>query len=131
MAMLGVLFDIDALDTSMYGYAAYRIFFAAAARHLTPGTVLSDGDTEATLASQENRYCIAIETSDDATIAAVKEALTRADAKGLAPLAVRFMSDRLVRDEPLVFAALIGTDGQLQMCETGWVRTAFEETGRG
>lgn len=128
MAMIGVLFDIEALDNVMYGYAAYRIFFDAVGRDVLAGSTLSDGDTRATLDGAENRYCIAVESPDDATIAAVKDALTRANVPGLAPLPIRFMSERLVRDEPLVFAAHVGTEGRLHGCETNWVQIAFDGT---
>ena len=130
MSMLGVLFDIEALDDVMYGYAAYRIFFDAVDRRLLAGTTLSDGDTQATLDGAEYRYCIAVESDDEAVLAAVKEALTRANAPGLAPLPIRFMSDRLVRDEPLVFAACVGADLSLYLCETNWVQRAFDEVCR-
>lgn len=132
MPKIGVLFDIDELDSGLYGYAAYKVLFAALDSRQIAGCALSDGDTSATLSGQANQYCIAIEAPDDSTIAIAKNALSKVDAKGLLPLPSRFMGDALANREPLVQAAYVGSAGELIHCQTGWVMAAWKESqGKG
>jgi hypothetical protein len=49
MPKIGILFDIDELENGLYGYAAYKVFFAALDSRQIAGCTLSDGDTNATL----------------------------------------------------------------------------------
>ena len=128
MSQLGVLFDIEELGGGLYGYAAYKIFFDAVDTKQLSSCLLSDGDTNATLVGRANQYCIAVESYDDAQIAAVKKALSEAKAKGLLPLPSRFLQGELVQREPLVRAARIDVTGKLVDCKTGWVREAWEKS---
>jgi hypothetical protein len=127
MHKLGVLFDIDDLGGGLYGYAAYKIFFAAVnTRHLA-GCLLRDGDTHLTLAGKVRHYCIAVESRDPSQVAEVKRALGTASDKGLLPLSERFLGDAWVAHEPLVLAAIINSAGELLNCETSWVLRAWRE----
>lgn len=126
MPAIGILFDIDELDSGLYGHAAYKIFFAAVDTRLLAGCILSDGDTNATLTGRANQYCIAVNAPDRAAIAAVKDALGRSNAKGLLPVSSRFMDESLVAREPLVQAAFVGSHGELVNCTTSWVMAAWK-----
>jgi hypothetical protein len=126
MSAIGVLFDIDELDSGLYGYAAYKIFFAAVDTSKLAGCILSDGDTNATLRGGANQYCIAVQGPTNA-IAAVKESLAKSDAKGLLPASQRFMGEPQINSEPLVQATFIGPSGDLINCTTGWVLEAWKK----
>jgi hypothetical protein len=82
MPKIGILFDIDELENGLYGYAAYKVFFAALDSRQIAGCTLSDGDTNATLTGQANQYCIAVEALDHSTIANIKNALSKTNPKG-------------------------------------------------
>jgi hypothetical protein len=128
MYKIGILFDIDELESSLYGNAAYEIFFGAIDTRQIAGCTLSDGDTNATIAGRANQYCIAVESLDASKIATVKSALSKSNVKGLLPLASRFVESTLVSREPLVTAAHINAAGELIGCQTGWVMSAWEKT---
>lgn len=128
MGKLGILFDIDDLGSGLYGYAAYQIFFDAIDTEQITGCSLSDGDTNATLAGRANHYCIAVESFEPSKLAAVKEALSKSNAKGLLPLESRFSEEPLVDLEPLVQAAYIDHMGELTRCETSWITAAWQKS---
>jgi len=130
MPKLGIVFDIDELESASYGYAAYKIFFDAIDTRRIPGCLLSDGDTNDTLAGRANQYCIAVESFDESKIAAVKNILSTYNAKGLLPPQSRFLEDELVRSEPLVYSARINGAGELVDCQShaDWVMRAWNES---
>lgn len=128
MYKIGILFDIDALGGGLYGYEAYQVFFQAIDTRQLAGCSLSDGDTRATLAGRANHYCIAVTSLDAAKIAIVTHALSRSDAKGLLPLASRFVPTALVAREPLVTAAQINAAGELLGDRAGWVMAAWKKS---
>src|SRR5512135_39388 len=114
MAKIGVLFDIDELGGSLYGYQAYEIFFAAVDTSQLAACLLSDGDTNATLFGNARQYCIALESLlDDKQIDYVRNALAACPAKGLLPLSSRFLVDSEVVREPLVLCGRIDATGKL------------------
>jgi hypothetical protein len=127
MYKIGILFDIDELDSGLYGYTAYQIFFRLVDTRQLAGCTLSDGDTHATLTGHVNQYCIAVESFDASKITIVKNAFSRSNAKGLLPLPSRFVESTLVSREPLVTAAHINAAGELVGCKTGWVTEAWQE----
>lgn len=121
-ARIGILFDIDELGGGLYGYSAYKIFFAAIDTRHIPGCSLSDGDTR----GDGNQYCIAVSTSNPATIKVIKKALTKSDAKGLLPPSARFIDESCLRHESLVPSAQINSAGDLINCNTNWVLEAWK-----
>ncbi|HYB62003.1 MAG TPA: RDD family protein [Methylomirabilota bacterium] len=125
---IGILFDIDALGSGSYGHAAYQILFEAIDTRQLAGCLLRDGDTRTTLAGRANQYCIAVESIDPSKIAAVKNALSNSEAKGLLPLASRFIETAQLAGEPLVVAAGINAAGDLQGDRSGWVTAAWKES---
>ena len=128
MPKIGILFDIDELEDSMYGHAAYKVLFEAIDTRQLAGCSLSDGDTNATLRGSANQYCIAVESPDASKIVIVKNALGGSTAKGLLPLSSRFLEDSLVRQEPLVLAARIDSAGELVDCQTFWITNAWKDS---
>ena len=129
MSKIGILFDIDELGGGLYGYEAYKILFAAIYdTRLLAGSILSDGDTNATLRGQSNQYCIAVDTINPLTLNNVRFALERFEAKGLLPPASRFLEDGPVSEEPLAESAYVGANGELLNCDTGWVIAAWKES---
>lgn len=124
---IGVLFDIDGLGGGLYGYSAYRIFFAAVDTLELAGCSLSDGDTNETLAGRAKQYCIAVGSLDASKIAGVKDALSASNAEGLLPAASRFLDAAAVSREPLVSSARVDAAGELVGCQTGWVSQAWQE----
>ncbi len=128
MSKIGILFDIDELESGLYGYAAYKIFFAAVDSRQIAGCTLSDGDTNSTLTGTANQYCIAVDTPHQSTITTIKESLSKVDTKGLCPLQSRFLEGALVSREPLVLSTRITSDGELANCSTGWIMAAWKET---
>jgi len=127
MAKIGVLFDIDELDSGLYGYAAYKVFFNTIDTSLLDGCVLSDGDTNATLRGGANQYCIAVDGPNPA-ISVVRETLAKSEAKGLLPVNSRFMEEPAIHAEPLVQATFIGANGDLVNCTTDWVMEAWRKS---
>lgn len=127
MTKIGVLFDIDELDSGLYGYKAYKILFQAVPAKQLAGCALSDGDTNATLQGGANQYCIAIESPDAFQLAGIKAALAKADAKGLLTVAERFMNQDGVQREPLVSAGYVSADGGIVGDKAGWVTRAWQD----
>ena len=127
MKKLGILFEIDALGSGLYGYAAYKVLFGLVDPRQLVGCSLSDGDTNATLRGTANQYCIALETSDARILDAVKKTMQQASEPGLAAPAKRFITDAAVSHEPLVETGSITSAGELVGCKTGWIKAAHQE----
>lgn len=124
---IGVLFDIDQLGETeeqrrSYGHQALLIFM----RHLDPcavgRAVLWHGDTDATLRGGEQRYAIAVTPENPAALTLIREAFSRVEDKGLAPLSQRFCkhpvdldfssgSPRAISREPLPLGFSLDEDG--------------------
>lgn len=126
---LGILFDIQRLGSN-YGYTAYRIFFDAVDTRQLVYCWLSDGDTNATLASRAGHYCIAVEATDIAQTHYIREALSRSTAAGLLPLPSRFLEGTQLSGEPLVIAAQIDGNGDIANCQTSWIIAAWNESAQ-
>ena len=129
MAVLGILFDIDALGSSQYGMAAYRILFNHLNQLQLRGARFRDGDTRATLSRRENVYCIAIESVDPAVIAHVAERLGSATDCGLFPPEKRLLRDpAVIRSEPLVSSGAVNDQGEFIVeNDSLWVARVWEE----
>lgn len=125
-ALVGVLFDIDALGGGFYGAAAYQWLFSAIGRarqSLLAGAMLFDGDTNTTLAGNARLYCIAAAGSDGERIAGIRACVARAH---IGLLGLPYEGPGL-RDEPLVLAVRFDADGCIAWCDTPWVIAAWHE----
>lgn len=79
MKKLGILFNIDKLDSANYGYIAWEIFWrAVGAESLGEGVRLFEGDTAATLNGKEQVYCLVIQ-ADENTIKEIRSKLEASD----------------------------------------------------
>jgi large subunit ribosomal protein L7/L12 len=134
MAIIGILFDIDALGGGFYGKTAYGILFDSVGRQNIRDVRLYDGDTAATLHltgakapdGNPRLYCIAIESDNEALIRYVEGRLAVSHVHGLCPPEHRFLRDAVaLRAEPLVFAGAIDAQGVLVGCDTPWVAGAW------
>lgn len=80
---LGVVFDIDALNETYYGRAAYKMVFDAIVpqhRSLLADTKFWDGDTEATLRGETGghpKYVIALGKKDPRDLARLQRLVRR------------------------------------------------------
>lgn len=126
MARICVLFDIDELEGGLYGYEAYKIFFAALDSREIAGCMISDGDTSATLLGRSHQYCIAVDGPPE-MLEVVKKALGKFKARGLLPPNERFEEDPQAGRQPLVTSCYVGGQGQLLNCSTSWVTAAWEK----
>lgn len=126
---VGIAFDIDGLADFMYGFAAYRLLFAAVIpvnRDLFSGCRFWDGDTRETLAGNARDYVIAVGAVRPEVPEEIRRLLERVDSPGLKAPGHRFLSGRELLDEPLVFAASINALGVMENCDTSWVLTAWD-----
>lgn len=114
---LGILFNIDRLDSALYGSAAYKILF----KYLDPmrlaGCRFLDGDTHRTLASLAREYCIAIEAPSAGTIAYIRSTIRECPERSLLLYEARFLEWAAVANEPLVYAGTMDSTGTLVVPE--------------
>ena len=123
---IGIVFDIAEFDGG-YGYGAFKIFY----KNLDPlkmGTFsIFDGDTRKTLYENDNQYCIAIQTFDQNVIDYVKNTMSNADDKGLAPLNQRFIEEPAIKNEMLVYSADV-RNGLVMSKSNNFVKQAADES---
>jgi hypothetical protein len=114
MPALGVRFDIGKLRSGAYGAAAWKLFWSAVGiAELTPGTLLFEGDTSATLSGNENVYCIALQSTDRAAFGSVRVALERNEEFKTVASSPEFILDEQVTRQPLPAAGRIDAAGAL------------------
>jgi len=121
---IGILFDIEALG-GLYGKAAYRILFDVLDPHRLAGCSFHDGDTDETLRSRANVYCIAIRSSESRQIDYVRQVMDARPDAGLLPPGRRFLEGNVTDREPLVPAGAVSPAGKLvvppdQMIQKHW-----------
>ena len=118
---IGILFDIDELGGGFYKSKAWRILM----KHLEPsrisGTLIMDGDTQATLNGRAREFCIALDGVDTEYI---KTVFAAPDEKGLSPRTRRFIHKPQLDSEPLVPQARIDVSGKL--VTDSWTRTEHD-----
>ena len=102
MSKLGILFDIEKLDSAIYGSVAWDIFWQAIGPEgLADGVRLYEGDTAATLDGREHLYCLVIESRDAAALDAIQAKLATNEAYLAVAVGRRFLSNEAVESEPL------------------------------
>lgn len=135
---LGILFNVAELMPSTYRAEAWKIFMRTCDPQRLAGCTLYEGETTATLAHQENVFCIAIQTLDPQVIDYVKAAFIYSTEPGLMPPVQRFLGGRVTLCLALTMRARIDQGGRFcswdeasvrqdqRLCrETGW---GFGET---
>ena len=121
---LGIRFDIDKLHSAGYGVAAWEVFWAAVhIENLKGGTLLFEGDTDATLSRKENVFCIAVQ-SPLTDLGAIQTALEQsADFQDVAA-SPPFIGAPDVLHEPLLETGRIDSTGNL-LGDAYWARMAL------
>ncbi len=110
---LGIRFDIDKLESGAYGMAAWEIFWRAVDIDSLKGdTLLFEGNTAATIKSQENVYCIVVQ-SITADLRAVRSALEQSAGFRSVTASPPFVEAADVLEEPLLEAGRIDSEGNL------------------
>ena len=108
---IGILFDIDALGGGLYGREAYRIIFNRLDPQQIRGSLVYDGDTNATLTGYARLYCIAVQVTDPLKLDYIRGALGDCTDKGLLDPHLRFIEGKITSHEPLVLAGGIDQSG--------------------
>ncbi len=116
---IGIVFDIDALGGSYYGYQAWRIFMKRMPQARIRNTVLKEGDTRETLAGAANEFCIAV-YGPLLNPEHVRQAFESLADKGLAPVERRFIMKPPLDGEPLPVRGRIDIHGHFVTDE--WMR---------
>ncbi|WP_328603331.1 hypothetical protein OG943_24940 [Amycolatopsis sp. NBC_00345] len=124
---IGVLFDIDALDSPSYGRAAYRIVFAILDPQQITRCVIHDGDTNATLTGLERTYCIAFQVGRRRQLDYLRNAFAGRTDRGLWPPHCRFTEGKIIEREPLVAAGVVTSAGVFAVRENDMVQPSWSE----
>ena len=127
MAIIGILFDIDALGGRDFASRAYKILFRIAKPARCYGCKLYHCQTNDTLAGHANQFCIAVESFDDEKIEAIRTALATRLIKGLLPPESRFLAEFGLCREPLELSAEIDFRGRMTYFSVGWVSSTWAE----
>ena len=120
---IGIVFDIDELGDSHYGYSAWKLF----TKHLDPRRlgvcILVEGDTAATLRGRANEFCIGIYGSDLA-IDYVRRTFEDLNEPGLAAFHRRFIEKISLDYQPMVIYGQI--DALNRLVQDDWNRMDHE-----
>ena len=114
---LAIHFDIDKLNASLYGEAAWRIFWTIIdIRDLPPFASLYEGDTDWTLEQNgvDNTYCIRVSCNESPVLAAIRDAFwDSVEYQAVKPL-WPFQMDDNAQSQPLVEAGFVSYDHELK-----------------
>ena len=113
MPALGVRFDIDKLESTMYGIAAWKIFWQAVKIERLVPVLLFEGDTLSTLNRRENVYCIAVQSFDPRVLDAIRDALDENKEFARVASTPKFVEGREVISEPLCETGQIDASGAI------------------
>ena len=102
---IGILFDIDRLGDGFYSIKAFNIFFENIDHENVSIFFIYDGDTIETLSGDDNKYCIAVQSSYPETISYIKDVFTKLDDECLADLSERFIEGDVTSRHPFVLSA--------------------------
>ena len=111
---LGILFDIDLLEDTWYGKAAWDLFLDLIdVRKEAPKSFLCSGDTIATLCRAENNYCIAIQNRSAEVLSRIRRTLTDSPRFRKVNPSCRFIEGTGLYSEPLPEVRFVSGDGRL------------------
>lgn len=133
MPTLGVRFDIDRVEeigSAAYGFECWRVLWRAVDVHALAGSLLFAGDTAATFSGQEYVYCIAIQSTDESALNAVRSGLEKSEEFSRLAASPPFVEEAEVTSEPLVDAGRLDSDGNLLAGDSPWPRAALGEVRR-
>jgi hypothetical protein len=110
---LGIRFDVDRIGDSSYGIACWKIFWQVVNPVELAGADLYEGDTAASMAGNENVFCIAIQSTSQGALGAIRAALANHGAFNAVCSPPRFLDREECRNEPLVRAGSISAIGDI------------------
>jgi hypothetical protein len=111
---LGILFDINLLNATLYGEAAWRIFLDVVdVRKIAPISILYSGDTAASLSGEEYYYCIAVQNESPVILTQIQDLLRKASSFRRVNPTCRFINDESIQWEPLCEVGFVTEKGRL------------------
>ncbi len=110
---IGIRFDIDKVNRGNYGYACWNIFWQAIDPSQIIGATLYNGDTEATLNSRENVFCLAVQSYDSGIIERVKTGLSGSEEFRKVAANPMFVEGSKCWNEPLPEEGSVDSEGNL------------------
>jgi len=118
MPCLALRFDtakVEEVESLWYGRHCFRVLFRAVDLQRLAGTKFSEGDTAATLTSNEYVYAIALQNPDQAVLDYVKQALEQSTEFNEFAATPRFLEGAAIDGEPLVAGGEIDPNGKLKV----------------
>ena len=113
MRTIAVRFDIDKIESGGYGELCWKLFWRAVSPTELAGALLFEGDTGATLAGEENVFCIAVQSADRDITTRVKTALSHSEGFKRVCASQMFVQGTKCTKEPLRSAGQIDACGNL------------------
>ena len=110
---IGIRFDIGKVDSGKYGLDCWKIFWRAVDPETIKGTLLFGGGTGATLSGREYVFCIAIQTTEESVLKAIKDALSASEEFKKVCASPMFIEGASAAAEPLPDAGRIDLNGNL------------------
>lgn len=108
MPTLGILFDIDKIESARYGFECWKVFWRAVDVQKLRGAVLFEGDTVS-----GNACCIAVQSTNSVVFGEIRAALEQSAEFQKITASPKFIEGGSVVREPLVRTAQIDTGGNL------------------
>ncbi|MBE3114437.1 MAG: hypothetical protein IMZ59_02845 [Actinobacteria bacterium] len=113
MPALVIRFDINKVGSRAYGIECWKVFWRAVDVKKLSGTLLSGGDTNATLNGREYVYCIAIRSLNTAILDEIRTALEQSTEFQKIAASTMFIKNVLVAKEHLIDAGRVDSAGNL------------------
>jgi hypothetical protein len=110
---IGIRFDIGKVDSIHYGLDCWKIFWRAVDPETIKGTLLFGGGTAATLSGREYAFCIAIQTTEESVLKAIKDAFSASEEFKKVCASPMFIEGASATAEPLPDAGRIDLNGNL------------------
>ena len=113
MRGLGIRFDIDRIDATVYGFECWKTFWQSVDVNKLAGGHLFEGDTADTLDGNEKVFCIAVQVDNPNVLSEISDNLERdAEFQRIAVYPEFHEGSELLR-EPLVDAGRVDSSGKL------------------
>jgi len=113
MPALVIRFDIKKVGSHAYGIECWNVFWRAVDVKKLSGTLLSGGDTNATLNGREYVYCIAIRSLNTVILDEIRTALEQSTEFQKIAASTSFIKNVLVAKEHLIDAGRVNSEGNL------------------
>lgn len=124
MQTIVVRFDISKIDS--YSIGCWKVFWKAIDPKEIVGALLYEGDSAATLAREENVYCIGVQSLNRSVLATIRTALEDNEDFNLVAGSTPFVEGVEATGEPLMKAGKVDYAGNL-VSESYFSKTALGE----